>query len=351
MIKFFRKIRQSLLSKGKTENYFKYAIGEIVLVVIGILLALQVNNWNEKQKQDAEFEIVLEQLYNAVKNDTEAFDTYSNRINEQINYIDSLLVRPESIPIKMLPHILGYLSVEDINNYVSETNHHISNLKYNINNPKQNELFKQITSYVNSINKKMDFGFVDRIDPLFYEMGIAEPSWKHNEIVYINGIDNYYSQDDYNTLYNLVRTSQFRAVLKTLRKYKLIYFSKAYNFYEDGLSIMKLIKTYYPDVRLLYQDVGIIGTSIDGYDDVGAKSTPLIQTDINNSIWEVDLYLKKGTVKFRCRDSWNQNWGGTSFPKGKAEVDGDNIYVEEGNYHVTLNLSANTYEFIKEDKK
>ena len=50
MIKFFRNIRQKLVSEGKTANYFKYAIGEIVLVVIGILIALQINNWNETRK-------------------------------------------------------------------------------------------------------------------------------------------------------------------------------------------------------------------------------------------------------------------------------------------------------------
>ena len=46
MIKFFRKIRYNLMETGKTGKYLKYAIGEIILVMIGILLALQVNNWN-----------------------------------------------------------------------------------------------------------------------------------------------------------------------------------------------------------------------------------------------------------------------------------------------------------------
>ena len=50
MIKFFRKIRQNLLMENKTGKYFKYAIGEIILVVIGILIALQINNWNELRK-------------------------------------------------------------------------------------------------------------------------------------------------------------------------------------------------------------------------------------------------------------------------------------------------------------
>jgi len=55
MIKFFRKIRQNLLMENKTGKYFKYAIGEIILVVIGILIALQVNNWNiEKTDKNKE---------------------------------------------------------------------------------------------------------------------------------------------------------------------------------------------------------------------------------------------------------------------------------------------------------
>ncbi len=50
MIKFFRKIRYDLMGKNKTGKYFKYALGEIILVVIGILIALQINNWNEQRK-------------------------------------------------------------------------------------------------------------------------------------------------------------------------------------------------------------------------------------------------------------------------------------------------------------
>ena len=49
MIKFFRNIRQTLIMENKNSKYLKYAIGEIVLVVIGILIALQINNWNTKR--------------------------------------------------------------------------------------------------------------------------------------------------------------------------------------------------------------------------------------------------------------------------------------------------------------
>jgi len=52
MIKFFRKIRQKLLNENRFSKYLIYAIGEIILVMIGILLALQVNNWNELRKKE-----------------------------------------------------------------------------------------------------------------------------------------------------------------------------------------------------------------------------------------------------------------------------------------------------------
>ncbi|MEH6770954.1 DUF6090 family protein [Maribacter arcticus] len=50
MIKFFRRIRQQLLTENKFSKYLLYAIGEIILVVIGILIALSINNWNENTK-------------------------------------------------------------------------------------------------------------------------------------------------------------------------------------------------------------------------------------------------------------------------------------------------------------
>ena len=59
MIKFFRKIRYNLMEQNKTGKYFKYAIGEIILVVIGILIALSINNWNQARLENLEEQIAL----------------------------------------------------------------------------------------------------------------------------------------------------------------------------------------------------------------------------------------------------------------------------------------------------
>lgn len=70
MIKFFRHIRQRLLSEGKTVKYFKYAIGEIILVVIGILIALSINNWNDNRKNREKENKYLSNIDTEIINDS-----------------------------------------------------------------------------------------------------------------------------------------------------------------------------------------------------------------------------------------------------------------------------------------
>lgn len=104
MIKIFRHIRRSLLSEGKTSKYFKYAIGEIVLVVIGILIALQINNWNEANKSRAREQFYLKSLLGDMKNNLDEIngDILGNEM--LIKACDSLL---------LLANYKNYMAVDD----------------------------------------------------------------------------------------------------------------------------------------------------------------------------------------------------------------------------------------------
>ena len=104
MIKFFRKIRQNLLSEGKTGKYLKYAIGEIILVVIGILIALQINNWNEDQKNKALEKYMLENLAenleqncDKLKSRIRSIDYYRKSGSVIISAIENKLIDRDSL--------------------------------------------------------------------------------------------------------------------------------------------------------------------------------------------------------------------------------------------------------------
>ncbi|GAA4268194.1 DUF6090 family protein [Hyunsoonleella aestuarii] len=90
MIKFFRKVRQQLLSENKFSKYLLYAIGEIILVILGILIALQINNWNENRKDTAK-EI---QFLNNFKND---LITNKKELNRIIKKTEKLAAASDSI--------------------------------------------------------------------------------------------------------------------------------------------------------------------------------------------------------------------------------------------------------------
>lgn len=91
MIKFFRKIRQNLIMENKTSKYFKYAAGEIVLVVIGILIALQINNWNENRKINNQETVYLQDLKNDITFDIETLNARVANNNLMVHNIDTIL--------------------------------------------------------------------------------------------------------------------------------------------------------------------------------------------------------------------------------------------------------------------
>lgn len=95
MIKFFSKIRQNLLMENKNTKYFKYAIGEIVLVVIGILIALQINNWNEARKIKEKERQVLTEIISDLEHTTLDLDRVlskrTNNLNKTINSIKLII--------------------------------------------------------------------------------------------------------------------------------------------------------------------------------------------------------------------------------------------------------------------
>jgi hypothetical protein len=105
MIKFFRKIRQRLLTENKFSKYLIYAIGEIILVVIGILIALSINNWNEKQKDLEKEQLILKQLHSEYQSNLAQLDEKILMRNEGLEACAKLLNQidnPETINEEVL---------------------------------------------------------------------------------------------------------------------------------------------------------------------------------------------------------------------------------------------------------
>jgi uncharacterized protein DUF6090 len=131
MIKFFRKIRQRLLTENKFSKYLIYAIGEVALVVIGILIALQINNWNQNRR-------LLKKEIDILK----AFDLQFQ--NDLIQFDESLALYKEteiSIDI-LLNHLENNLPFHD-----SLNEHFFTSTRIYIDADMANNVFESLKSY------------------------------------------------------------------------------------------------------------------------------------------------------------------------------------------------------------
>ena len=88
MIKIFRQIRQTLVISGNSVKYLKYAIGEIILVVIGILIALQINNWNQERLDDKMEKVLLNQWLQDFEANTEIIKATEIQYQDLLSKID-----------------------------------------------------------------------------------------------------------------------------------------------------------------------------------------------------------------------------------------------------------------------
>ena len=82
---FFRNLRRKLNSNSLVKKYLFYSIGEVLLVMVGILLALQVNNWNEERKLIREGKRYIQDIYQDLSKDRDNLQRIMDRLNEQYN--------------------------------------------------------------------------------------------------------------------------------------------------------------------------------------------------------------------------------------------------------------------------
>lgn len=110
MIKFFRKIRQELMEQDKMGKYLKYALGEIALVVIGILIAFSISNWNENRLKSTKEKNVLLNIHKEFKENKVQLDTVLYHHNVVLNSTSKII---ELFPIESKPEskVLDSLSV------------------------------------------------------------------------------------------------------------------------------------------------------------------------------------------------------------------------------------------------
>lgn len=175
MINFIRKIRQRLLAEGETGKYLKYAIGEIILVVLGILIALQINNWNESQKNNRLEQNFYADILDDLKSDMNKFDEQTSFYNNRIQNLGWLLekirnpqniIEPDEFGKRVEPLYYANEAISYSATYDASKNSGV------FSNFKNKKLLKKITQYysnfhlISEVTSSTSEIIVDQFEPL-----------------------------------------------------------------------------------------------------------------------------------------------------------------------------------------
>lgn len=171
MIKLFKNIRKSLLLEGKTSKYLKYAIGEIVLVVIGILIALQINNWNKRDQDLAKESSYLKNIQRDLNDQIKSID---NQITYETKFIDDA------------SHLITYFNTNSFNDLDSIFFTKLSNLHtrktFVVNDPTYTDLLSS-----GNIDLIKNANFKDKLIQYYNELELLEKVIQNNNTYLVDG--------------------------------------------------------------------------------------------------------------------------------------------------------------------
>ena len=371
MLRFFNRIRRQLAKDNKFFQYSRYAFGEILLVVIGILIALQINNWNEERKDRQEEIYLLQSLQNEFQRNNielavikqryhETLDASLRTINglRQNNSSSSYIELKEDIAKASFSLPVYYPIVNATNSIVSsgkleliqsnELKNYLNQWEFYYRRYSKNVLLnpKSITEeLLLHANRNMPIG-----------RWLTPPSYVRTEDTLKPSIQGY-------GLDQIIEDPVLESLLETKRVAmisslgNLIWVEKIQN---DILSILaeELGKDNYEmEIGYAINDLRITGTAVDisgfnGFTD----DVPLNLENPNTGIWKIELRLKPGGFVFKNRESWYNHWYVDGFPEGRLihyqnpqDFDTGPWIEEPGLYRITVNALDLTYNCEKID--
>lgn len=261
MIRFFQKIRQKLLTQNKVSQYLVYAIGEIILVVIGILIALYINNANEKRINKEKITTILKEIQiDLVTDITESVSLYERFkradsiqniiLNDKYSSEDYKSGKTEFLELYYDSHEVqtnGYDNLmRNIDNVSEERNTLLKDLK---------NLYVVNKSYLDVSNRRMQKTVYDNID-IYYKQKWVQQLLKGN---WTDEASDYYLNDLSHKNQVLTYMNDYRWVFRNSQKFRVNAIN-AYkviaNIVKNGDSIPEIVRYVVNDSTLLYKIEG-----------------------------------------------------------------------------------------------
>jgi len=343
---------------NKPLKYMRYAIGEILLVVIGILIALQINTWNEERKERKEEKVLLLELRREVVSNIRILDFHMVHLDEIMHntnlYFNFFLSEESFYNVDSLFAMLNLMGYEEdyrpLTNVLSST---VASERMVLIKDQELRFYlnslEGAISHVENINENRQLQKYERLEPV-----MSKYFNDRNLRLYTQG-----KIDDKLLIYSKSFREFFRdfeiqntvGAIWGFTNFERETSDWVYGILNDVLELLDENLTKYEDItfKTNYSGINVRGSAAKGWNE------PIALKPVNKdkSRWEGLIELHQGLILFGNRNSWTITWTGKTFPKGEllepSSAYNGAINAESGKYKVIVDFSNNTYEFIKQD--
>ena len=332
------------MGSGHVRKYFLYALGEIALVVIGILIALKFNNVNQDRLQEKQFKVDISRMYNSMTTDLINMENglRFNRFHRDL--CDAMLEIQELSEDQCENFVIQLfeLNMEHDKFHNSDLKYYVDRLTINPGKEDQVDLGKDLVSF--TTDSEFENTIEHPIKKLWKEVQFPVPAVDYQGTAnpFTIPSQDYLTNKHRRAIMNLAKSERLDLALKQMKHYLEIQSTFVLARIEFSKSIIEKIKKYNPDVKSVYKDIGILGSALNGWNGAEAK---MIERASEPGVWETTVDLKEGALKFRSENNWEVSWGGHSFPNGTAVLQGTNIDVQKGRYQVVFDINTGEYSF------
>ncbi|MEA3480230.1 MAG: hypothetical protein U9R60_18750 [Bacteroidota bacterium] len=349
MINFFRKNRQKLLTENKFSKYLIYAIGEILLVVIGILIALYINKQTIRNEQDKEFIIAIEQIYTHLHSAKELEKWDIGILEEQLEVCRNLRMNMDSISdIEILRYVYFLDWMPGTGFKLSNFDEYLGKIEFEPDDNDKSSMVFHLNQFFLLINGSLEHDYNNfkskYFEPILIKNNIpissgqADLSIKRAEIN-DSPLISYYAIDKIKQIRN---SQEFHAALaSTETRIASLMWTLEYRKNENEFT-REMLLSYEPNLKLRYDKLSIAGNAL--HIEVGNAMTLI---DDKNGTWEIHTELKDGSILFKTEYAQYFNWGDNGINEGKLRFWGNPIEVKKGNYLISINLERMTYQIEK----
>lgn len=332
-----------------SRRYLLYALGEIALVVAGILIALQIDSWNEARKERIRGAFALEQLTRGVQANLFTTRGLEDELRYQLALIDSLLYHPDSLDPNRIPGILQVLD-EFAPRRNSDEAWYLSYLDID---PTDSVQF-QLASMLRSFNSNQDYfdqgkealGLVNVMKRHLSQSDIPRRVLGQGQS-YRSFIDDspagMYSGRDLQAVATLIRSEALLGDLKTLREYRSNILTHIEVVERTNEQFLGYLQNNFQHLGRAFEPIQLVGSATPSQS--WALGYPMRPLDARWEQWETELELGDGLVKFRAGNTWVFDWGRGEFDPKSLVFKGADIPVRAGTYHITININEGTYIF------